>query len=92
VESGPGRLVLDVSSGADGLLVVSQPHYPGWRAQLDGQPVPILRVDYLLQGISVPAGAHRVELSYRLSPWPVSLSLVVLASCIGGLLLTYRRQ
>jgi hypothetical protein len=92
VESGPGRLVLDVSSSADGLLVVSQPHYPGWRAQLDGQPVPILRVDYLLQGISMPAGAHRVELSYRLSPWPASLSLVVLAGCIGGLFLTYRRR
>jgi uncharacterized membrane protein YfhO len=81
-----------VSSSADGLLVVSQPYYPGWRAQLDGQPVPILRVDYLLQGISMPAGVHRVDLSFRLSPWSASLSLVVLAGCLGGLFLTYRRR
>jgi hypothetical protein len=91
METRPGRLALDVSSSADGLLVVSQPYYPGWQAQVDGQPVPIYRVNYLLQGIPLLAGAHRVELSYHLSSWPAILSLVVLVGCIGGLILASRR-
>jgi hypothetical protein len=92
VEAGPGWLTLDVSPSEDGLLVVSQPFYPGWRAQVDGQPVAIHRVDYLLQGIPLAAGPHRVELSYHLSPWPAILSLVVLAVCIGGLILACRQR
>jgi hypothetical protein len=82
VAARPGRLALDVSAVAPGLLVVSQPFYPGWRAKVDGQAVPLARVDYLLQGVPVPAGDHRVELVYRLSPWPAIFSGLAL---VGGL-------
>ena len=81
-----------MSPSEDGLLVVSQPYYPGWRAQVDGQQVRIYRVDYLLQGIPLAAGQHRVELSYHLSPWPAIFSLVVLAGCIAGLILACWRR
>jgi len=37
---------------------------PNWHATLDGQPVPLLRADYLLQGVMVPKGRHTIELSY----------------------------
>jgi hypothetical protein len=87
VEALPGRLVLDIAASADGLLVVSQPYYPGWRATVDGEPVPIHRVDYLLQGVAVETGAHRVELSYHLSPLPAVVSLVVLAGCVSVLVI-----
>jgi hypothetical protein len=87
VESSPGRLVLDVSSGQDGLLVISQPFYPGWRARVDGQEVPVSRVDYVLQGLFITGGSHRVELVYHLSLLPAAISLVVLAGCLAGLVL-----
>ncbi len=67
VEAAPGRLTLDVTAEGHALLVVSQPFYPGWRATVDGRPVPILRVDYLLQGVPIPAGEHRLALRYRLA-------------------------
>jgi hypothetical protein len=92
VESGPGWLSLDVSPSQDGLLVVSQPYYPGWQARVDGERVPVYRIDYLLQGIPLTAGQHRVELSYHLSPWPGILSLLMLAGCTVGILLAYRRR
>ena len=76
--------MLDVSPEADGLLVVSQPFYPGWRARVDGEPVPIYRVDYLLQGVPVGAGARRVELTYHLSPLPAIVSLLALVGCLVG--------
>jgi uncharacterized membrane protein YfhO len=68
VEAAPGWLVLDVTAQGDSLLVVSQPFYPGWRATVDGESVPILRVDYLLQGVPLRAGTHRLELRYHLLP------------------------
>lgn len=92
VETVPGTLVLDVSPSDDGLLVVSQPFYPGWQARVDGERTPIYRVDYLLKGLPIKAGNHRVELSYHLSPVPAIVSLVVLIVCLAGLFLERRRR
>ena len=83
--------MLGIEPSGDGLLVVSQSFYPGWRATVDGEPVPIRRVDYLLQGIQVQAGSHRVELSYWLSPVPGIVSLAFLVACIAGILVKRRR-
>jgi hypothetical protein len=82
VERAPGKLVLDVSPDGEGLLVISQPFYPGWQAQVDGARAHIHRVDYMLQGIALGAGTHRVELTFHLPAWPAIASLVVLAGCI----------
>ena len=93
LEAVPGKLVLDVSSDKDGLLVVSQPFYPGWQAQVDGKRVPIHRVDFLLQGISVKAGSHRVELNYRMSLFPALVSLAVLGgAALAGLAARFRKR
>ena len=92
VEVEPGRLVLEVSPAKDGLLVISQPFYAGWRASVDGERAPIYRVDYLLQGVPVPASAQRVTLTYHLSPLPAVLSLVVLLGCLIRLVLSLRHR
>jgi hypothetical protein len=93
IEASPGRLVLEVSPSIDGLLVVSQPFYPGWRANVDGKRVPLRRVDYTLQGVLLEAGSRRVELSYHLSPLPAMISLVILAGCVlGWVALAARRR
>jgi len=95
VEARPGHLVLEVAPGGDGLLVVSQPFYPGWQARVDGQPVPIVRADYLLQGVPVDGESRHVELTYRVPAWPAFVSLAtLLAATVAGLALgrrgTYR--
>lgn len=47
------------------LLVVSDVYYPqGWTAELDGEEVPILRTDYALRGVWVPAGEHEVTMRF----------------------------
>jgi hypothetical protein len=61
----PGRIALQVTAARPALLVVAESWYPGWRATLDGQPVDILRTNYLSQGVVVPAGMHTVELRYQ---------------------------
>jgi hypothetical protein len=91
-ESAPGRLVLDVSTDARGLLVVSQPFYPGWQALVNGEPVPIHQVDALLQGIPLEAGNHHVELRFHPSPLPAVVTLAALIACIAMLILDQRRS
>ncbi|MGC9334486.1 MAG: YfhO family protein, partial [Anaerolineae bacterium] len=90
VESGPGRLVLDVSAARDALLVISQPFYPGWQARVDAAEQPIYRIDYLLQGVPILQGSHRVELNYHMSPLPGILSAVTLLGCLAVMALKQR--
>lgn len=61
---GNNRVEVVVSTEAAGVLVLSEVFYPGWRAKLDGEPVPLLQANYVLQGICVPAGQHNVTLSF----------------------------
>lgn len=56
------RLVYDVSSPKDGVVVFSEIYYPGWQATIDGQPVDIARADYILRAMNVPAGKHTIEM------------------------------
>jgi hypothetical protein len=65
----PGSMSLNVSTPADSLLMLSEIYYPGWRATVDGQIVPIVRADYILRGVPIPLGDHHVEVFYQ----PVTL-------------------
>ncbi len=59
------RLTYDVNSGKGGVIVFSEVYYPGWTATVDGQPVELGRVNYLLRAINVAPGKHTVELTFR---------------------------
>ncbi len=68
---GNNRLTLEVHAAADGILVLSESAYPGWRAAVDGRAAPILRADYALRAVCVPAGDHQVTLTFA----PLSLEV-----------------
>ena len=61
---GNNQVAVEVRADSAGVLVLSEIYYPGWRATLDGAPVPILRADYTLRAVCVPAGEHRVVMTY----------------------------
>jgi hypothetical protein len=55
-----------VRTDAPRLFVASEVYYPaGWNAYLDGEPVPIHRVDYLLRGVHVPEGEHTLVMRFE---------------------------
>jgi uncharacterized membrane protein YfhO len=56
---------LQTASAEPSILVLSENYYPGWRVYLDDQATDVLRVDYNLRGVRVPAGQHRVSFVYR---------------------------
>ena len=54
----------EVAGAAGSLLVVSQNLADGWRAEVDGEPAPIVPVDGALIGVFVPPGQHTITLDY----------------------------
>jgi hypothetical protein len=77
-----GEITLAVDAAADGLLVLSEVSYPGWRANVDGNPTPLLTADGLLRGIPVLAGRHQVRVWY--APLSVQLGLAISGLTIMG--------
>jgi hypothetical protein len=64
-EYSPNTLKYRTESSEDGLAVFSEVYYPvGWTARIDGQEIPLLRVNYLLRALPVPAGQHTVEMQF----------------------------
>lgn len=56
------RLVVDVDSSGDALLLLSEIYHPAWTATVDGAAAPVLVADHVLRAVPVPAGRHTVEL------------------------------
>ncbi|MFN0072793.1 MAG: hypothetical protein ACKVVP_15015 [Chloroflexota bacterium] len=73
-----GDLVVDVHAPSSGLLVIAETYYPEREAWIDGQRVPLVRVNYALSGLALTPGLHRLELHYVPSSF-------YLGSAISGL-------
>ncbi len=61
----PNRLVIDTRAAQATVLVLGEINYPGWEATVDGVAARIHSTNYLLRGVFLPAGEHRVEMRYR---------------------------
>ena len=63
----------DVSSDDTGLIIFSEIFYPkGWKAYINNQEVTMERFNYILRGLEVPKGKHRLEFVF--DPTIVKLS------------------
>ncbi len=58
----PSSLTITVQTKVPRLLVISNSWNPWWQATTDGTIVTLLRTNYVLQGVVVPAGSHIVRL------------------------------
>jgi hypothetical protein len=65
VSSNPKSLKYESKSSSDGLAVFSEIYYPGWEATIDGNPANVLRADYILRALEIPAGEHVIEFVFR---------------------------
>ena len=60
------HLVYQSSSKTDQFAVFSEIYYDkGWNAYIDGQSVPHIRVNYILRGLSIPSGNHKIEFKFE---------------------------
>jgi hypothetical protein len=62
----PNHLIYSYQSKNNGLAVFSEIYYPmGWIATVDDKPVLHFRVNYVLRGMVLPAGTHKVEFKFH---------------------------
>jgi hypothetical protein len=87
IETNSVKAIVDAPE--DGLAVVLEPWFPGWRATVDGKPARLLRADYAFMAVPIEKGRHRLELLYfpdRLLP---GILVAIVASAL--LILMLRR-
>lgn len=66
VETDDGQsLHLRVQAPGARVLVVCDQDYPGWTAEVDGRPLPIMTANVFARAVIVPAGTHRVVFHFR---------------------------
>lgn len=83
----PGRIALTLSAPAPAgsALMVSENYYPGWRAVVDGKAATAARADVSLIGVPLPAGATRVELTFRSDAVATGRTLAMAGLLLGVL-------
>ncbi len=69
----PETVQLQVNLDAPAYLVLTDTSYPGWTAEIDGQPAPIHRADLYFRAVALDAGEHQV--TFRFQPDSVRLGL-----------------
>jgi hypothetical protein len=80
----PTRIMILVRMETPGLVVLADRWDKGWRAYWNGKPMPILRANYAIRGVVIPAGNGTLEFIYKpaslfLGLWLAGLAVIVLA-------------
>lgn len=60
----PGFVRAKVSTIRPSILRIADRYDPHWKAVVRGKEVPVMVCDYLFQGVYLPPGLHRVDLTY----------------------------
>jgi len=81
------RINLSAKMETPGLVVLADLWDQGWHARLNGNEVPVLRVDHALRGVVVPAGNSTLEFFYRPQSFIRGLQLCGAAAGIIAMLL-----
>lgn len=66
-------VIYAVDAKKNELALFSEIYYPkGWKITIDGQPVEMLRANYTLRALPIPAGKHTVE--FRFEPQSIKVT------------------
>tara|TARA_R110002074_G_scaffold349476_1_gene520010 strand:+ start:1 stop:1890 length:1890 start_codon:yes stop_codon:yes gene_type:complete len=62
----PGYWKYNSQNSGDGFAVFSEIYYPkGFKVTIDGQPVEMLRANYVLRALEIPAGNHEIVFEFK---------------------------
>lgn len=94
----PDYVVYKTKTSKDQLAVFSEVYYePDWIAYIDGKPADYFRVNYILRGMVIPAGEHKIEfrneapLMHKWDNITLAISILMLLVMAGSLVWYYRK-
>ena len=74
----PEKLEYTSTSSTAGNLVFSEVFYDkGWKSYIDNEEVPHYRVNYLLRGLAVPAGTHKITFKFEPETYALGSTLAI---------------
>jgi hypothetical protein len=79
----PNGVEIETVAASRGVLVLSDTLHPGWSAQVDGKPVPMVHANRVMRAVPVPSGKHVVTMEYL----PGAFVLGAFVSCLSILAL-----
>jgi hypothetical protein len=95
---GPNRIVVDVDSDQENVLILSESWSSGWKVSIDHRPAEVESVSKLL-AVQIPPGHHKIEFKYSPLAFTVgvaisifTLILIIFAFLREGLMIFANRQ
>lgn len=95
----PDKMEYEYTAPNDVFAVFSEVYYDkGWKAYVDGVEQPIIRADYILRGLQLPGGNHKVEFVFDPQTMKVSNivsligSIVLGLGLLGAIFISYRKK
>lgn len=89
----------EVNGSGPQFAVFSEIYYPkGWNAYVDGKKTDYINVNYLLRGMSVPAGKHTIKFVFEPESVAKGRSIMFIASIlislilVGGLFMAWKQS
>lgn len=84
----PNKLSYSATLKSKQLIIFSEIYYAdGWKAFVDGKETEIRKVDYLLRGLEVDKGNHKIEFKFDLPKFHKSNTYSILGSVVVFLLI-----
>ncbi|MBI5384904.1 MAG: YfhO family protein [Verrucomicrobia bacterium] len=80
----PRRIELRATAAAPSVLLLNNRYDANWKVLIDGKPAPLLRCNFVMQGVQVPPGQH--DITFRFAP-PANGFWLMFGCVILGLLL-----
>lgn len=83
------RIELSAEIRSPCVLLLVERHSPKWQVEVDGKPAPLLRCDFILRGVYLAPGKHRIALRYvaPLTTLYVSCAGILVALVLCGVLI-----
>ena len=80
----PKHIKFNAKAQTPSILLLNDKYDPDWKVTVDGKPAPLLRANFIMRGVQVPAGDHTVE--FRFAPKVTGLYITLMAIALGVLL------
>lgn len=90
LENANDKVTYKSQSTKDGFGVFSEVYFEGgWKAFIDGKETPIAKVNYVLRGLSIPAGQHTIEFKFEPSSYYNGDRISLIVGIISIVILLY---
>ena len=84
---GLGELRIKANLPSAALMVLSEIYYPRWLVTVNGEPAEVLKANYILRALALPAGTHDIVFKYDTSLLRKSLGISVATIALAVLVL-----